>query len=239
MPQKSELTLRVPASCRPGQQDRTKRLFSEGVEEYIDCIYRLQVEYDTVSTGDIATYMFVSAGSATTMVKKMHELKLVHHVPYHGIRLTDYGMAVAKQLTRAHRILKRFLVDVLGMPWNDVHELACKLEHYVGEDVIAKMHETMGFPEFCPHGSPIDPDRPDPSVRLQDAAAGRLRVYRISDERVEFLTHLEELGLMPGREFAATGSTKIDNLIHLEIEGRKATVGPEVARHLWVVPAES
>jgi len=220
-------------------QDRTKRLFSESVEEYVDCIYRLQMEFETVSSGEIATYMFVSAGSATTMVKKLHELGLVHHIPYQGIRLTDHGMKLAKQLTRAHRVLKRFLVDELGLPWNDVHELACKLEHYVGEDIIQRMHDKMGNPRFCPHGSPIDPDLPDPSVRLQNAEPGRLRVTRITDERVEFLQHLESLGLYPGTEFEATGSTKIDNLIHLVIGEQPATVGPEVARHLWVVPADS
>jgi len=236
---KGDLTLRVPASCRPGQQDRTKRLFSESVEEYVDCIYRLQMESETVSTGDIATYMFVSAGSATTMVKKLHELGLVHHVPYQGIRLTDLGMKLAKQLTRAHRVLKKFLVDELGMPWNDVHELACKLEHYVGDDLIARMHSKMGEPKFCPHGSPIDPDTADPSIRLQNAEPGKLRVTRITDERVEFLQHLENLGLLPGTTFEAVGSTKIDNLIHLQIDGRTHTVGAEVGRHLWVVPASS
>lgn len=238
MSRKSDLTLRVPASCRPGEQDRTKRLFSESVEEYIDGIYRLQHEYESVSTGEIATYMFVSPGSATTMVKKMAELGLVHHVPYQGIRLTDYGMKVAKQLTRAHRVLKRYLVDELGLPWSDVHELACKLEHYIGEDIIDRMHEKMGRPMFCPQGSPIDPDLADPSFRLQDAEPGELRVYRITDERVEFLEHLEEMGLVPRKKFRAISSTKIDSLIHLEVDGKEITVGKEVARHLWVVPGD-
>jgi DtxR family Mn-dependent transcriptional regulator len=239
MPSKpADLTLRVPASCRPGQQDRTKRLFSESVEEYIDCIYRLQRELDVVTTGEIATYMFVSPGSATTMVKRLAELGLVTHVPYQSIRLTDHGMKLATQLTRAHRVLKRFLVDELGLPWSDVHELACKLEHYVGEDVITRMHEKMDCPMFCPQGSPIDPDLDDPSVRLMDSEPGELQVYRITDERVEFLEHLEEIKLTPRCRFTAVSSTKIDSLIHLEVDGKKVTVGPEVARHVWVVPGD-
>jgi DtxR family Mn-dependent transcriptional regulator len=234
---KSDLTLRVPASCRPGEQDRTKRLLSESVEEYLDGIYRLQHEFGSVPTGEIAAYMFVSPGSATAMVKRMAEMGLVDHIPYQGIRLTEYGMRIAKQLTRAHRVLKAFFVLEVGLPWSDVHELACKLEHYLDETVIDKMHEKMGRPLFCPHGSPIDPDRPDPSIRLGDAEAGDWAVYRITDERVEFLEHLEELGLKPQVRFTATGSTRIDKLIHLAIHGREATVGPEVGRHLWVVPA--
>lgn len=232
-----EISLRVPASCRPGDQHQRERAFSESVEEYVEGIYRLQKEVDRVSTGEVATYMMVSAGSATSMVKKLAEMKLVEHLPYQGIRLTEFGEKVAKQLTRSHRILERFLVDMLELPWNDVHELACKLEHYISEDIIDRIDAKLGHPTTCPHGNPVDADAPDPSLRLQDAKAGRLRVYRISDERVEFLQHLESLGLLPGREFEAVGSSQIDSLIHLRIDGREATVGKEVARHLWVVPA--
>jgi DtxR family Mn-dependent transcriptional regulator len=232
-----EISLRVPASCRPGDQHQRERAFSESVEEYVEGIYRLQKEVDRVSTGEVATYMMVSAGSATSMVKKLAEMKLVEHLPYQGIRLTEFGEKVAKQLTRSHRILERFLVDVLELPWNDVHELACKLEHYISEDIIDRIDTKLGHPTTCPHGNPVDADAPDPSMRLQDAKAGRLRVYRISDERVEFLQHLESLGLLPGREFEAVGSSQIDSLIHLKIADREATVGKEVARHLWVVPA--
>ena len=238
MTTKDELTLRVPASCRPGEKDRTKRQFSESVEEYIDGIYRLQHEFESVQTGHIATYMFVSPGSATTMVKRLAELGLVHHVPYQGIRLTDYGMKVAKQLTRAHRVLKSFLHDELGLPWNDLHELACKLEHYIGEDIINRMWDKMGQPIFDPQGAPIDPDLEDPSRRLQEIEPGEFRVYRVTDERVEFLAHLEEIGLVPRKKFRAISATKIDSLINLEIDGRTVTVGKEVARHVWVVPED-
>jgi len=238
MPTK-EFSLRVPASCRPGDEHKTQRAFTESVEEYVEGIYRLQKEVDRVYTGEIAVYMCVSAGSATSMVKKLAELGLVEHEPYQGIRLTSFGEKVAKQLTRAHRIIERFLVDHLELPWNDVHELACKLEHYIGEDIIDRIDAKLGHPMSCPHGNPIDADAPDPSTRLEDAGVGRLKVYRVSDERVEFLRHLESLGLKPGVEFEATGSTSIDSLIHLIINGQPATVGKEVARHLWVVPVNN
>jgi len=231
-----ELTLRVPASCRPSSESQKQRAFSESVEEYVEGIFRLQKEVDRVSTGELATYMMVSAGSATSMVKKLAEQGLVEHEPYQGIRLTPFGEKLAKQMTRCHRILERYLVDELGLPWDDVHELACKLEHYLSEDVIDKMDAKLGHPSTCPHGNPVDTDAPDPSIRLEQAKPGRLRVHRISDERVEFLRRLEQLGLKPGVEFEATGSTPVDNLIHLVVAGERHTVGHEVARHLWVVP---
>jgi DtxR family transcriptional regulator, Mn-dependent transcriptional regulator len=229
-----EFSLRVPASCRPGDEHKTQRAFSESVEEYVEGIFRLQKEVDRVSTGEIATYMCVTAGSASTMMKKMAELGLVEHTPYQGISLTPLGEKIAKQLTRAHRILEVFLVETLELPWNDVHELACKLEHYISDDIIGRIDAKLGHPTTCPHGNPVDPDAPDDSIRLQDAKSGRLRVKRISNERVEFLLHLEEIGLTPGVEFDATGSTQIDSLIHLDVGGRPVTVGQEVARHVWV-----
>ena len=136
-----EFSLRVPASCRPGDEHKTQRAFSESVEEYVEGIYKLQRDAGRVTTGDLATYMMVSAGSATTMVKKMAEFGLVQHEPYQGILLTELGHKVAKQLLRAHRILEVFLVDNVGVPWNDVHELACKLEHYISDDIIVKRNK--------------------------------------------------------------------------------------------------
>lgn len=230
-----EISLRVPASCRPGEQHKAQRAFSESVEEYLEGIYRLQKEVERVSTGELAVYMMVSAGSVTTMIKKMAELGLVIHEPYQGISLTESGERLAKQLTRAHRILEVFLVETLELPWNDVHELACKLEHYISEEIISQIDRKLGHPETCPHGNPVHPDTEDPSFRLQDATEGaRLIVAKITDERVEFLRHLEEVGLLPGVEFTAVGSSPIDNLIHLDIAGKRHTVGKVVARHLWV-----
>jgi len=239
MPTK-EFTLRVPASCRPGDEHKTQRAFSESVEEYVEGILRLQKEVDRVSTGELAVYMCVSAGSATTMMKKMAELGLVQHTPYQGIRLTPFGEKVAKQLTRAHRILERFLVDTVELPWNDVHELACKLEHYISEDIINKIDKKLGHPQTCPHGNPVDPDVEDGSIRLEAATAGsKLQMVKVTDERVEFLIHLENLGLLPGVEFEAVGSTPIDSLIHLKIGDKRVTVGKEVGRHVWVRDAKA
>lgn len=237
MPNK-EITLRVPASCRPGDEHKTQREFSESMEEYLEGIFRLQKEVDRVSTGEIATYMCVSAGSVTTMIKKLAELGLVLHAPYQGIRLTEIGEKVAKQLTRAHRILERFLVDTLELPWNDVHELACKLEHYISEDIINQIDRKLGHPQTCPHGNPTNPDEDDGSIRLDQAIIGsKLKVQKITDERIEFLMYLEDLGLLPGVELDAVGSSPIDSLIHLNVGGKTVTVGKDAGRHLWVVPA--
>lgn len=230
-----QTTLRVPASCRPGDDGRTKSQFTESVEEYVEGIYRLQQDTDKVTTGELATYMTVSPGSTTTMVKKMQDLGLVEHQRYHGIRLTTLGEKIAKQLTRNHRILEVFLVNTMDLPWDDVHELACKLEHYISDDVVCQIERKLGMPKTCPHGNPVDPEEKDGSFRLREAAVGdELVVVRITDERVEFLRHLRYIGLVPGAEFGVTGSERFDDLVHVSVGGQQHTVGNAVTTHLWV-----
>lgn len=232
------MSLRVPAGCRPGSERKGQTGYTDSVEEYIEGIYRLQDEVELVSTGEVATYMGVSAGSATTMIKKLAELGLAYHEPYQGIRLSPSGERVAKRLIRAHRIIEAFLTKTLGLAWHEVHDVACKLEHYVGDDLIERMHEAAGRPAACPHGSPIDVDVPSGDFRLKDAEPGAtVEVRRVTDERSEFLTYLASIGLVLGARAKVESTSPIDSLVNLDIGGRKAAVGPEVSRHVWVASA--
>lgn len=231
----SDLSLKVPPSCRPGDHGKTKRAFPETVEEYVEGIFKLDQAFGRVTMGELAEYMQVSAGSATSMVKKLDSLGLANYTPYKSVELTRNGLTLAKMLTRTHRVLKSFLVEMVGLPWNDVHELACKLEHYISVDVIDQMYEKLGKPERCPHGNPIDPDLEDECFQLAKAHIGdKLEVVKITNEGHDFLRFMEEIALMPGVRFTAVGATEFDGLIHLEIGANPRTVGREVSRHVWV-----
>jgi DtxR family Mn-dependent transcriptional regulator len=234
----SEHSLRVPASCRPGDHHKTKRGTTEIVEEYVEGIFRLHEAMGKVTTGELADYMQVSAGSATSMVKKLSQMGLAKYTPYKSVTLTPEGERLAKQLSRTHRILKRFLVDAVGLPWNDVHELACKLEHYISGDVIDMMYEKLGRPSRCPHGTLIDLDAPDHSQRLADAKLGQeVRVSKITNERFEFLKFLEDSGLLPDARVTVIDAAPGDDLMHINVNGKPMSVGREVGRHVWVEPA--
>ncbi|KAA0229124.1 MAG: metal-dependent transcriptional regulator [Armatimonadetes bacterium] len=230
-----DTSLRVPASCRPGEHHKTRREVTEIVEEYVEGIFRLREALGKVTTGDLAEYMCVSAGSASAMLRRLKDLRLVKHEPYRSIELTEEGERLAKQLTRTHRILKRFLVDVVGLPWNDVHEIACKLEHHVSGDVVDQIFDRLGRPATCPHGNPIDPDTEDGSIPLYRAAEGQVWVVqKVTNEGYDFLRFLEEAGLVPGRKVEVEGRTEFDDLVHLRAGDRKLTVGRDVSRHVWV-----
>lgn len=237
-----EVTLRVPASCRPAAQDRAHRELTESIEEYTEGIYRLQEELEEVSTGDIARYMCVSPASVTTMLKRLTELGLVEHTPYHGVRLTPKGEDLSIRLLRKHRLVECMLVDFLELPWDDVHELACKLEHYLSEEVADRIAHAMGYPKRCPHGNPVDARVRDGSVRLASCGPGdKLCVARITDERTEFLAYLLDIGLVPDTKIEVLSRTPFGDVLTLKVDGceQPVAVGREVADSVWVFRQES
>ncbi len=228
-----DIQLRVPEVCRPSAMREGQ--VNETIQEYIEGIYRLQQEVGRVATNEVAQYMGVSPASASIMLKRLAEMNLVEHTPYRGILLTDEGTRLAHELLRIHRLTERLLTDIIGLPWNDVHDFACKLEHYIAPEIADKIAEALGFPATCPHGNPIDPSFDDGSWRLSDAVAGTdLLVIKITDERREFLEYIESLGLVPGAQVEVVSRTPFDGLIQINVDGKQHTIGPEVARYVWV-----
>ena len=236
-----EVLLRVPASCRPATRDREKHELTESIEEYTEGIYRLQEELTVVGTGDIAKYMSVAPASVTTMLKKLSEYGLVEHTPYQGVRLTPKGETLSISLLRKHRLVERMLVDFLELPWDDVHDLACKLEHYISEDVADRIARALNYPTTCPHGNMIDATANDGSVRLAECEQGRpLRVIKITDERPEFLTYVLSIGLLPQTPIQIRSRTPFGDVLMLEVTGNPeiVAVGRDVANSVWVAPQE-
>jgi len=237
MPAK-EIHLRVPATCRPkGARDHEKTQLTESIEEYVEGIWRLEREVQTVGTGEIAQYMNVAPASVTTMLKRLVELGLVEHVPYQGVRCTEKGEALAVDLLRKHRLTERLLVDFLGLPWDGVHDLACKLEHYISMDVANRIAQALGDPKTCPHGNPVDATYEDGSIRLSDAPIGEpLVIVKVTDEREEFLAYLYDVGLLPEVNVEILERTPFGDVLTLNIERRDKpiAVGQEVSTAIWV-----
>ena len=112
---------------------------SEAVEDYAKALHALAARSDgPVSTSALSERLGVSPGSVTAMLKRMDDLGLVEHEPYRGARLTLEGERVALEVIRHHRLLESYLADVLGMPWDRVHDEAEVLEHYISEELEAR-----------------------------------------------------------------------------------------------------
>ena len=126
-------------------------------EDYLRAIFKLAETETRVTTSAVATAMGVSHPSATSMVKKLHALRLIDHAPYRGVRLTRKGRLVALELTRHHRLLELYLVERLGVATEAVHSEADRLEHALSETVERLIAESLGEPTCGPHGDPIPP----------------------------------------------------------------------------------
>jgi DtxR family Mn-dependent transcriptional regulator len=183
------------------------RTTSAAIEDYAKAIYALEARSArAVPTNAIAERLGVTAGSASAMLKKLAELGLVSHNPYHGVTLTDAGERVALEIIRHHRLLELFLVRELGMSWDRVHAEAEVLEHVISEELEALIADKLGQPQLDPHGDPIPTRELEIEERATEALdsldAGALgRFVRVSDADPAMLRYLSERGVAPGDRF--------------------------------------
>jgi DtxR family Mn-dependent transcriptional regulator len=173
------------------------------VEDYLKAIYDLERVGDPATTNDIALRLAISPASVSGMVRRLADQGLITHEPYRGVRLTSGGRHAALRTLRRHRILECYLTEVLGYPWDRVHEEAEQLEHAASEELIERMAAALGDPVQDPHGAPIptrDGRVEESSLRsLAEVGPGeRLRVRRVEDDDAERLRYLAELGIRPG-----------------------------------------
>jgi len=210
---------------------------TQPIQDYLKAIYELHQEEGRVATTALARRMDVSAPSATSMIKKLAELGLVRHEPYQGVALEPSGERVALEMIRHHRLVEQFLAEVLGVPWDEVHDEAERWEHVLSEDVEDRIDEVLGFPTSDPHGSPI-PGRDGSIVRpetvpLAEVEPGhRALVAEVSDRDGEVLRYLGRIGLVPGAEVTVLSAEPFDGPLTLAVSGGQQVLDRELAREL-------
>jgi DtxR family Mn-dependent transcriptional regulator len=176
---------------------------SRAVEDYLKAILQLAGDEGAVSTSALADRLGISQPSVTAMTKKLAADGLVERVPYRGVTLTRPGRRIALEVLRHHRLLELFLADTLGLPLDEVHDEAERLEHVLSEELEARIDAALGYPTHDPHGDPI-PDRElrlaasDRRVLTELQAGETTTVARVPDWDPELLRYLGELALVPG-----------------------------------------
>lgn len=213
-------------------------LASESVEEYIEAIYRLGGASGTVNTCELADALHVAPASVTTMLRRMSRDGLVKHLRYRGVSLTENGLEMATSTLRRHRLSERLLTDVLGMPWDKVHDAACKLEHVLTGEVEERAFQVCGEPKRCPHGNLLEGQEDQSLILLSDVAAGdRVGVVKLGDENPDFLHLVSELGLIPSTEL--TVNSRSEAHVTVAISGQEHLVDAALAARIWVQPLTS
>src|SRR5262244_3403462 len=170
------------------------------VQDYAKAIYTLEERDGSASTNDLAALLEVRPGSVSGMLRKLSALGLVEHERYRGVRLTERGRRVALEVIRHHRLVELFLVESLGMTWDEVHAEAEVLEHVISEELEELIAAKLGDPAFDPHGDPI-PSREltvpeDASRSLYALEPGDHATFvRVSDADPAMLRYLTERGI--------------------------------------------
>ena len=217
---------------------------SSTVENYLKAIFlgetQLPAEQRLLPMGQLAGALGVAPGTATTMVKALAESGLVEYEPYNGVRLSPAGTRLAALVLRRHRLMELFLVQVLGMRWDEVHDDAEQLEHVVSERLIERIDELLGHPEVDPHGDPI-PSREGELVRreldtlLTCPLNTPVTVIRVTDQDAAFLRFIESHELKPGQSIQVEARDDVSDSVRLKgRNNQRITIGTRAASKLLV-----
>ncbi len=214
--------------------------YSASVEDYVKTIYSLtRGGRDAASTSELAERLGISAGSVSTMVKRLAAAGLLEHEPYRGVQLTDPGERLALSVIRRHRLLEAFLATTLDIPWDDVHRYADSLEHAVGDELIDIIARKLGDPTTDPHGDPIptrELDIDDRATRcLTELEEGeRATFVRVSDSDPEKLRYLAAQGIAIGDELELTARQPFDGPCEVRIGSATHALGLGLANAMRV-----
>jgi DtxR family Mn-dependent transcriptional regulator len=214
--------------------------FSSAVEDYAKAIYALQDRGDgTVSTTALADRLGVTPGSASGMVRKLHEQGIVTHIRYRGVRLTARGTRLALEMLRHHRLLELYLAESLGVPWDRVHQEAEVLEHVLSEELEALIAAKLGHPTHDPHGDPIPSadlvmaeEETERLSALEPGAEGTL--VRVSDAQPEMLRYLAERGIAPGASLRVVDRQPFGGPLFVRLGGETHALGGRLAASMRV-----
>ena len=128
---------------------------SENIEEYLEVLYRNGSNKEQVSTTTLSKELGIAPGSVTQMLKKLESLGYIVYTPYRGATLTDEGMKIAQKITRKHRILEKFLLDILKVKEENIHDQACEMEHTLSDEAERALCTMLHHPDLCPDDNVI------------------------------------------------------------------------------------
>src|SRR5258707_3043191 len=220
---------------------------TEVTEEYVETIYNMAMEGDIVIGARLAEKFRVAPPTVTETLKRMLRDGLVEMDTRRQVTLTERGNQLAEAVLRRHRLTERFLVDMLGMQWHEVHEEAHRLEHRISGAVEQRVLASLNFPTTCPHGNPIPGQVPSARTYLQDQHAIRLssvapgetvKILCISEvvEDEEALIHyLHEKNLTPDTELSMLVSPDPQQATcRLQVGEQEVQISSAVPAKIWV-----
>jgi DtxR family transcriptional regulator, Mn-dependent transcriptional regulator len=231
---------------------KTEESLSATVEEYLETIYNMSAENELVIGARLAEKFRVSPPTVTEMLKRLVRDGYVEMDNKRQVTLTEAGNQAAEAVLRRHRLTERFLADMLGMQWHQVHEEAGRLEHFISGAVEERVIASLNYPTTCPHGNPIPGSVPNARAYLKDQGAVRLStvapgekatillISEVVEDEEALILYLHEKGLTPGTRLIVLGQDNRGNGdqheedFKLQVEGREVRISKAVAAKIWV-----
>jgi DtxR family Mn-dependent transcriptional regulator len=202
-------------------------------EEYLQTLFWLHEAGLAMTGANVARAMQLSAPTVHEMIGRLERDGYISRSSTKTISFTESGREHAEGIVRRHRLIERFLTDVLGIPWDEVHEEAERLEHAMSPVLEERMLAAIGDAKTCPHGHPISPGARIEGVPLADVELGaRVTVLRFENEAEDLLHELKAAGLEPGLE--GTLADRGDDVV-VEAGGRRVSVTASVAETVSVI----
>ncbi|HTX30295.1 MAG TPA: metal-dependent transcriptional regulator [Solirubrobacteraceae bacterium] len=203
-------------------------------EEYLESLFWLYEASLPMTGANLARAMQLSAPTVHEMLGRLERDGYIERNAERTIAFTDPGRDHAERLVSRHRMIERFLTDVVGVPWDDVHEEAEKLEHAMTPRFEAYVREAVGSAKTCPHGHPIRVGERIDGVPLADCEPGAsVTILRLENEAEDLLHYLKDAGIEPGLrgEVAANDG----EFVSVSSDGNTATVTSSVAETVSVL----
>ncbi len=204
-------------------------------EEYLQILFWLKEAGLAMTGANVARAMQLSAPTVHEMVGRLESDGYITRSSDRTISFTDAGAKHAEEIVRRHRLIERFLTDVLGVPWDEVHEEAERLEHAMSPVLEERMLAAIGDAKTCPHGHPIVAGARIAGVPLADVEVGAsVRILRFENEAEDLLRYLKGSGLEPGLEGELIERSS-EQVVVKSADGRSCTLTPSVAETVSVI----
>jgi DtxR family Mn-dependent transcriptional regulator len=231
---------------------------SKSIEDYLKAIYILSRNGKSTSTTEIAKHFEIAPASVTEMLKKLAKRGYVRYSPYRGAHLTPKGIQVAEKVTRKHRLLERFLHDILRIGKDRVHSEACEMEHALSDEAEESLCRFLHHPDRCPDDDKIIPacDLPfstcEECVKLHKKdleESGKRELIPVSIDQLKkgergkvsfirgehkVLQRLSDMGLTPGTEVTVVKSAPFHGPLEILVRGSRLALGRGMTEIIFV-----
>ncbi|TAG30218.1 MAG: metal-dependent transcriptional regulator [Sphingobacteriia bacterium] len=215
-------------------------------ENYLKSLFQLTVESNEkveAGTNEIAAHLGVKPASANDMLKKLKDKKLIHYEKYGKSTLTKEGRKYALEIVRKHRLWETFLYEKLEFSWDEVHEVAEQLEHIQSKKLIDKLDKFLNYPEVDPHGDAIPNAKGELEISqrkslLEEEIGHACKMVGVKDNSAAFLQYVDSIGLSINQIIRIKAREEFDDLLEIEVNGKKNRVSPKFAENIIITCSE-